>query len=94
MQKADTGDSHHSVTPVCRSYPSLSSLLMDADLFEANAYSVRLVRLSVCVRTTLHLCVTAFAKVAEKTGSLSENTGRLPEPDAASSTQADFKEAL
>lgn len=42
MQKADTGDSHHSVTPVCRSYPSLSSLLMDADLFEANAYSVRL----------------------------------------------------
>lgn len=94
MQKADTGDSHHSVTPVCRSYPSLSSLLMDADLSEANAYSLRLVRLSACVRTTLHLCVTTFAKVAAKTGPLSGGTGRLPEPDAASSTQADLQEAL
>lgn len=59
VHKADTADSNHSVTPVCRS-PSLLSLLMNADLFEANAYSVRLVHLWVCVRTTLglfvHLC--------------------------------------
>lgn len=52
LQKADTGDTHHTGTPVYL-YPPLLSLLSDTNLFEANGYSVRLLRVS----TMLHLFV-------------------------------------
>lgn len=56
LQKADTGDTHHTRTAVYL-YPPLLSLLSDTNLFEANGYSVRLLRLNVRVSTVLHLFV-------------------------------------